>query len=319
MNNDDALVLDGVWTDLGKAIIVEPKWVVKGMVPVGLTVIGSPPKSCKSTVTMALAAWISEHECDALPPFVRVVPKHMHGPVMVISHEALAGEVRYMLEVGLGTKVRADESILIADDPFAFMLDDEDGMSRLMAWLEAREPRALVIDPFRNAHQSEEKDSGDMIRILRPLREWAVENDAAVILVHHTRKPGQERGDTPTYNTGDLRGSSAIFGAADGILMFTPQGEGKIRVEGVFKRGTPWASTFVLGAYEYVGKGHEVLEQFEEMVLAMIRGHGPIGTAELARNTQGQKSRVGFALERLCRNGLVKKVMRGWTAIKERQ
>jgi hypothetical protein len=157
-----------------------------------------------------------------------------------------------------------------------------------------------------------------MIRILRPLRKWAVENDSAVILVHHTRKPGQERGETPNYSTADLRGSSAIFGAADGILMFTPLGErteGKIRIEGVFKRGASWSSTFVLGAYENVGKGREVLEQFEEMVLAMVRSHGPLSTSEIAKNTQGQALRVAHALERLHRNGLVKKGGKGWVSV----
>lgn len=315
-HREDDDPIDGVFTDLGKAVMVEPQWVVKGLVPVGLTVVGSPPKSKKSTVVMALALWISEHQCAALPPFARVVPRHMTGPVMVISHEAIAGELRHMCETGLGTKVRSDESILIADDPYAFMLDDEDGLERLMRWLKVREPRALIIDPFRNSHQAEEKDSGEMIRILRPLRKWAVENDAAVLLVHHTRKPADEGGKAHTYGATDLRGSSAIFGAADGILMFTPVSDEKLRIEGVFKRGSSWANTFILGAYENVGKGREVLEQLDEMILAIVRNHGPLGTSEIVRNVQGQKVRVDFGLQRLLRNGLVKKGARGWAVVK---
>ena len=105
-----------------------------------------------------------------------------------------------MAEAGMLAPVTNDFSLLISDDPFNFRLDDEDGLKRMMGWLEALKPRLVFLDPLRDFHSVEEKDSGPMNRLLRPLQQWAkkeaggnVTTDQFIALAE--RVSGQDLGD----------------------------------------------------------------------------------------------------------------------------
>lgn len=253
----------GVFQDIACAKMEPPAWIVEGMLPPGLTFIAGPPKSKKSTVAMALAALVTGHNCDALPPFLSVAKRT--GPALIFSAEANAGELRHMLEVGLGVKDIKEEWILVADDPFAFRLDDPAGLEQMMFWLNERDPRIVIADPLRDLHSADEKDSGDMIRVLRPIRQWAVEHESAVVMVHHTRKPAEGQ---QTYDALDMRGSGAIFGKADGTLMLTPRPNNAINFRATFKRAASWDKVIVLNAYGE--KGGEVLDEVDILILRAI-------------------------------------------------
>lgn len=232
------------WLDVADSQSEPPKWVIDGVLPVGLTVIGAPPKSKKSVITMALSALTAEVECRALPPDIRVVPDRT-GPVIALSAEHDAGELKSMFEA-MGVSMPFGR-IYAAFDPDDFMLDDRESLNDLLAWLDDLQPRMLIIDPLRDFHVGEEDDSGHMVRLLRPLRKWAKaqDNEAAVVVVHHSRKINEPGAKTTAM---DLRGSSAIFGKVDGLLTITPSAlEDVVEVSGKFKRGRAWTRIIKLG------------------------------------------------------------------------
>lgn len=307
------LMVHGIFTPLAAATIQPPRWVIDGVLPIGITFIGGPPKSEKSTATAAISAMVAGWKCAALPPFMRNVK--LKGKTLWLSGEAQAGELKDMMVNGLNVEIPSpdDDSILVADDPWEFRLDDPDALNRLLKWLNDVDPRVAILDPLRNFHELDEKDAGDMNRLLRPIRKWAVENDAAFIVVHHSSKPGENHSGTMTAN--DLRGSSAIFGIADGVLMFTPKGKSResIHIDAVFKRGAAWQQTVTFGSY---GKrAGEVLTQEDEDVLSCLKAGAPT-VESIAKQVHLAKATVIEVLKRLERNELARKEGKRWRAVR---
>ncbi len=297
--------IHGVFTALGRAEMVPPRWIIKDLIPVGLSFITAPPKSQKSTFEMAVACLIAGYKCNALPPGMDSAD--VKGRVLGISYEATAGDLRHMAEVGLGVAIPDDDSILIADNPWLFQLDDEGGVARLLSWLTQLRPRLAFIDPFADAHSLEEKDSGPMIRLLRPLREWAVKNDAAMVMVHHTRK--RMAGDAGMNTSADVRGSSAIYGKLDGLLVFTPKDEkGLIHINATFKRGASWSREIQFNSYGGKGlRATEVIGDVEKMVLGLLK-HGHLKYSDIAAQLHVGKKRVVESVETLVRCGRVARI-----------
>jgi hypothetical protein len=292
--------VQGHFTDLFTASKKPPVFVVDCVLPEGLTFIIGPPKAAfKSSITMALAALVAGHECQALPVSWKPL---VTGPVMVFSYEASAGELRVLMEDGLGVKGAANESILVADEPDTFRLDDEDAVEEMLGWLEERKPALVILDPLANFHTLEEKDAAKMIHILSPLRRWAKENGAAFLIVHHTRKLNEDR----AYRADDARGTSAIFGLADGLLAITPGKKPyELLIDGQFKRAPAWTKTIVLGAWDRRGmRGAEALSEVDKLVIRAI-AHGYATPDAIAKHCNMSLARVGIAAKALERNGIL--------------
>lgn len=290
--------------DLAEAEIIPPRWVIQDLLPVGITLLASPPKAGKSTITLAAACLVAEYTCQALPPSLSQV--HSPGPVMVFSAEAMAGELRYMVEVGLGVKLHANAGILVARRPEEFLLDGKVGMKKLMHWLKARQPKLAILDPLRNFHEKDENDAGEMLRLLAPLRRWAIDHDSSFVVVHHTKKL-QEGQTQATAN--DMRGSSAMFGVADGVLIATPRAkEGEIVIDATFKRAKGWVRPMTIGSYDNVGKGGaEVLTEFDNKVAQTLANGQCMTEAQIQAQLGCRPAQVRDALLKLARVGQARK------------
>lgn len=312
MSDEPVELVDGIFTDIGNAVLKPPTWVIRDLLPVGLTFIGAPPKCGKSTLSMAIAALVAGYKCFVLPPFLSEVDHG--GPVLAFSYEATAGELRHMLEEGLKVSITNNGGILIADDPWKFRLDDEGGMEKMLFWLRERNPRLVILDPLRDFHQLEEKDSGGMNRLLRPLRQWAVENDSAVMVVHHTKKKDEQ--NSGAYTAADLRGTSALFGIADAVLMLTPRPEGWAQFEATFKRAAPWQRTIRMAAYDYASlPASERTTKVDEAVLKIFHQEGTAKMEDVARRVQVGKAAIVESCQRLERNGHLKKQGKKYVAV----
>ena len=76
----------------------------------------------------------------------------------------------------------------------------------------------IVFDPFRNLHYGDENDSANIIRVMENLRSVRDKTGAAVLVIHHTRKPSSSDKNNPGFA---IRGSGAIFGAVDGLVALS--------------------------------------------------------------------------------------------------
>lgn len=292
----------GVFTPIKKAVRKPPTWVVEGLLPPGLVLLVGPPKDAyKSTLSVALAAIVAGYKQTVLPAQWRVV---MGGPVMMFSYEDDAGEIKFMAEEGMGIELPDDDGILIADDPSDWRLDDDDALERMFSWLDERKPRLVVCDPLVNFHSVEEKDAGKMIQLLSPLRRWAKENDATFLLVHHPRKLDDER----AYRASDIRGSGALFGACDALLMLTPtKNRLQVEIAATFKKHPGWVKTVDIAAWERRGeRGHLALKDLDKIILKTIM-NGSSTIEEISTDINVAKRVVAERIEFLREQGLVAK------------
>lgn len=288
-----------IFSDLGEARRIEPQWVIENLLPVGLTIIGAPPKEGKSVLAMVCAASVAGLHPRVLPEDLRHVPEE--GKVLCFSYEASAGELKVMMEDGVHVQVPADGRILVVDDPWAWRLDDEMNMPVLFDILSKQQPKLVIMDTFRDMHDLEEKDSGAMVRLLRPLREWAVRWGAALMLVHHTVKVSD---DVTQFDPKHLRGSGAIYGKADGIIMMTRRADGKYFIKTVFKRARGWERTLQLALYD-VREGGEPLVENDVLVLKGLTAGASLN--EIADQLHVGKLAVVNMCAKLARNGYLEK------------
>lgn len=244
----DELVAD-FCHDVGASEVEPPTWVIDQTLPVGLTFLVGPPKTMKSTIIMMWGATVTGLQHEGLPTELQACEET--GRVFGMSGEASAGELRYMAENGFSCPIPDNRSFLVADDPWRWRLDDDKNQRKMLSILDALQPKLFFIDPLRNFHDQDERDSGTMIRLLLPLRLWAKKNNAAVIVAHHTRKQSNDpKARNLNTSSDDIRGSSAMFGLADGLIMLTRKGEGAMRMEAIYKRGQAWERTVQLRVWD---------------------------------------------------------------------
>lgn len=156
------------FSDLGDAELLPPQWIVKDVLPQGMTVLIGAPKTHKSTILMMLAAATAGYKHKGLPADMQQVPEI--GRVLGFSAEATAGELRFMCERGFDCVIQPNRQILIADNPWSWRLDEDAKQRKMLDWLDELQPKLTFIDPFRNFHMLDEKDSGTILALLTPIR-----------------------------------------------------------------------------------------------------------------------------------------------------
>jgi RecA-family ATPase len=85
-------------------------------------------------------------------------------------------------------------------------------VSAIIAYIRDQGIVVWCVDPLAEAHQLEENDNQQMVALMRVFRRVAQESGCCVLLVHHTRKPGNTGGGEGDMNT--ARGASSVVGAA---------------------------------------------------------------------------------------------------------
>ena len=91
-----------------------------------------------------------------------------------------------------------------------------------------------------------------MMDVLAPWQEWAKDNHAGVVCCHHVRKPSEAR----DYTSDDARGSTAIIGMCDAVMVITPKND-HLLVKATYKRAQPWERLLRLGTWGT--RGEELL------------------------------------------------------------
>jgi DNA-binding CsgD family transcriptional regulator len=299
--------IQGVFTDLFEAERTPPVWVIEDLLPAGLTWLAGPPKKAqKSTMMLGMSLLVAGYKAKVFPAHMQRVARD--GKVIIISAEATAGMMRFDVEERMGVRAASVDGILVADDPWKFRLDRPDGKERLQDWAERLQPRVLVFDPFRNLHSQSEKDEGALLDLLGPWREWAIKNDAALLVLHHVRKPSE---DQTEYTVKDLRGSGALDGMCDGSLIVTPK-NGFHHIKAQFKRAAPWERDLILGVDGQTAK--ELVSDGDKKVLKLLTDGAT--QDEMAAALNKSKSYVSETVKKLERTGYVTKKGTRWEATK---
>lgn len=185
-----------------------PEFLVEGIIPENsITVIGGHPGSGKSWIMLEIARAVSTGT-----KFVNEF-ESKQKTVLVVDEENGFWEMRRRLE-SLGF---SKESALHFCCQYEFKLDDEESLEELLGICREQSIGLIILDPLANLHNKDENSAKEMQVVLSALQKFN-QIGVTVIFIHHHRKgvlgaSGQ-----------NLRGSSAIHGRADSILVVEKSG-----------------------------------------------------------------------------------------------
>jgi hypothetical protein len=185
-----------------KAWLVEHLW---GRESVGI--LAGHPKSGKSWLGLDLALSVA----SGTPCLGRYAVPQALPTVVYLAEDALP-QVRQRLEtMARHRSLGLDGLALYAIAAAQLRLDCEPDRQRLENTVRQHRPGLLLLDPLVRLHQLDENDARSVSGLLSYLRRLQREYRLAVLLVHHARKNGGEKGLA-------LRGSSDLWAWGDSNL-----------------------------------------------------------------------------------------------------
>ena len=98
-------------------------------------------------------------------------------------------------------------------------VNENEGYALLDTLLAQYEPQVVIIDPFVNFHTAEENSNSEMAQVMDKLHKIKDDHDVSIILIHHIRKPSNNKESAGT----SIRGASSIRGSYDTGLSLTKQ------------------------------------------------------------------------------------------------
>jgi len=192
-----------------------PADLIEGLLGPGeVAVLGAEPKLGKTwLILQAAIAAASGTPLAAHWP----VPKRVR--TLLVVEEGRPGDLKdrltQLLPVAGGTAA-LDLFVL----PFqGFRLDSIDDVTEILRQIESFEMGLVVLDPLYRMHRQDENDAVAMRPVITGLRTIA-DTGAAVLLVHHLRKPARDGRSGGGASGAELRGTGALHAAYDtGILL----------------------------------------------------------------------------------------------------
>lgn len=224
----------------------------KGILPVkGRMIIAGPPKSCKSLMALYLGQALAN--CTSWLGFT--VQKK--SKVLTIQAELSSASLKMRV---VEMKIKTVKGDFLISPPIRNLdIRKPDDLKRLSEWIKEIYPDVVIIDPLVNFFSGNENEVGDMMDCLKKLDK--VLGNQSIILVHHTKKP------TRKYESARelVRGSSALAGWADTLIVLKSSGKGTIYIDFILRDGEPLPNmTLTLKTdplrFEETGKRHTVID-----------------------------------------------------------
>jgi RecA-family ATPase len=206
------------------------RFILQGLLPgSGSSILGSPPKTGKSTFSRALAVAVAQG-------------------TSFIGRTTIQGEVLFLALEEKRTETLPQFLLLGAtdDDPIfpKFVLDEgkAHAIESLEKAIEERPSvRLIVVDTlFKFLHIRDGNDYTEVSEKIAPLTEMARRHSLHILMTHHCKK---RKGEDFVEN---LLGSQALGGAVDTILAYTKNAKGERVLETAQRIGDGLAPT-VLG------------------------------------------------------------------------
>jgi AAA domain len=123
-----------------------------------------------------------------------------------------------------------DRPMVIARDVNGTIRFDEDLIAGVKVEMKAKGIDVLRIDPFVACHGVPENDNGKIAAVVRRWAEIAEETNAAVELVHHTRKPATGASE---ITVDDGRGAVALIAGCRSVRVLNPMSKDEAERVGI--------------------------------------------------------------------------------------
>jgi len=192
-----------------------------GILPMrGFLMIAGQPKVGKSILAMQLAAAVA-----AGKPFLHFQTKQRN--VLLLSGEGGAPLLRErFLQMEQDTDLERIFAVC-PDTGRQILLDDSADRARVVMEAKRRDVGLVVVDPLIRHHQKDENSTSAMVELMRNLGDVRLQTDAAMVVVHHTRKPGM---NSRSGSGMEARGSSVLVGEYDSAMLLDKYEDGQVKL-----------------------------------------------------------------------------------------
>ena len=287
-----------------------PDYLVAGLLRRGsLCLIGGYGSSWKTWLALALLLAVA----SGRPWLGRFATKA--GRATFLDWESGSYEMRRRIQAlaaGMGIEPVGNIDFATMPDIYMGTPNFEAAVRRL-----ARLRALIIIDSLRAASPGAEENDSSMRAGLDQLRRIGEETGCCfVVLVHGKKSGGSSAGDAREA----LRGSSAIFDAADSVLVASRSEDGPVKVQATKNRHGALVPPFEVHledmpdggvrltaeAAEPADKNSERLEAAAAKVIESIRKKPGCSKNHIRQDCKGGRNQVtDAALARLCREGKV--------------
>lgn len=284
--------------DLWEKEIPPIDWVVEPFLPTGLAMLAGPPKVGKSW----LAMWFAK---EAI----------MRGhAVLYLGFEDSERRLQGRMRLAFDRKPKAQMITFYAGldgEPFP---RGENALSIFAAQKKATPHlKLIIVDTWEGIRVPSQKDKNyeQSVEELKPVRKWAHENNVALLIVHHTRKPS----DNPGSPLDQILGSQGISATIETGLVIKQSIGSKNAVVYSTGKDVEQAETefqWCDPGYDLLGNAIETsLGPFQQACLQLIKEHPNITKTGVASMLEKTKAQTGDAINKLIERGLVRAEMCG--------
>jgi DNA-binding transcriptional ArsR family regulator len=289
--------------DLMNREFPEPKWIVEGLLPEGLTLFAGPPKIGKSWLALSLcvATASAGHALGKIPV--------ERGEALYVALEDTPRRLRSRLGMMLNGEA-APEGLHLATQ---WERLDQGGADQLENWLLGMPKcRLIIIDTLQRLRPPQQGNRGlyeQDYATLAYLKSLADTCGVAIVVVHHLRKGSSDDPLEEVSGTTGLTGAADTIwtlkrdrGRADAVLFSTGRDIDESETALQFDKG--------LGLWTLLGDAEEYRMTHERgKIIEILKQSGepmtPKGIAEILGKT---RESVQFLISKLVEEGSVEKV-----------
>ena len=186
-----------------------PQWLVDRLIPhEAVTILSGAPATYKTFLTLEIALKVAGGE-KVFGEFQAI-----QSPVLIIDEE---NHARILKDRAKLLSRNLDLPIFIASKN-SFQLGEK-STQKVIEYAKSKNARLVIFDSFICIHDADENIASEMRTVMKYLKEIASQG-ISVIVIHHHRKKGKEKGNASQ----DIRGSSDIVAQVDCHLAVDRKG-----------------------------------------------------------------------------------------------
>lgn len=281
----------------------EPRWVVPGYLPEGLTLLAGRPKMGKSWLALGLAVGVASG--GAAFGKVRVE----RGESLYLALEDTPKRLQSRLGMMLHGEPAPDGLHLACAWPRL----DQSGLQHLEAWLEGhKDARLLVADTLQKVRPPQDGRGAlyaEDYMALSGLKALADKHGVAVLVVHHLRKGVSE---DPLEQ---VSGTTGLTGAADSIWVLR-RDRGRmdatlfITGRDIEEQETALQFDGSLGLWHLLGdaEAYRMSRERQQIVEVLRQAEEPLRPKDIADSLGKREVNIRFLLSKLVQEGAVRRV-----------
>lgn len=292
--------------DIVAADYPEPRWLIPGLVPDGVTILAGPKGRGKS--------WIS---------FDMVIAKA--GGYMALGNIECGppGDVLYLALEDNNRRIKSRALSLLQGKPPPRLLTvrtewpnaDDGGLEMIQDWIGAHpNAQGVVVDVLARIKGRPDRDKGiydqDYETIVQ-FKRIALETSVPIVLVHHTNKAGNKSDPVLAVS-----GTMGLTGAADTVLVLDREANDPNGILYVRGRDVPEGEIALefnkeTGCCTRLGAADDFRKTEERRAIMRAIADGPLAPAEIAQLIGKRAGTVRVALHRMHKAGQIAKLADG--------